>query len=189
MLQARVPSQTALQLGKCWTLIQTRLQAFSPDASLAQPSPWDRSPSPGVLPPYLSAQAPIGSTQAQNPILWRNPSARTRPFPRRLLPQFRPSLALNSPPRQRVIVTRYRMLSVAPPFKCTGRPLSSWNLRAHDEKGAVSIADLKLLPPPTSLRDEAGGPGSSPAPPPLRPPGRVSVSQLLCSPSGSGRLS
>lgn len=80
MLQA-VPSQTVLQLGKCWTLIQTRLQAFSPDASLAQPSSWDRSPSPGVLPPYWSAQAPIGSTPAQNPILWRNPSARTRPFP------------------------------------------------------------------------------------------------------------
>lgn len=150
----------------------------SPATFLGQePKPWGApsvSVSPGshVVPHQLRIQFP-GETLAPEPA----------PSPLHLEP------AVHSPPRHRVIVTRYRMLSVAPPFKCTGRPLSSWKLGAHDEKGAVSTADLKLLPPPASPRDQAGGPGSSPAPPLPRPPGRVSVSQLLGSRSGSGRLS
>lgn len=37
-------------------------------------------------------------------------------------------------------------------------------LGVNDWKGAAYSVDLKPLPPPTRLQDQAGGPGSSPRP-------------------------
>ena len=43
------------------------------------------------------------------------------------------------------MVSRYRMLSVAPPFKCTGRSLSAWVVGATNEKG-VHVALWIVFP-------------------------------------------
>ena len=70
----------------------------APDASLAQPPSWDRSPSPGVLPPYVSAQAPIGSHTSSESNSLVKPYGQNPPLPLSISspapPPFRPSLAL-----------------------------------------------------------------------------------------------
>lgn len=62
------------------------------------------------------------------------------------------------------MVTRYRMLSVPPPFRCTGRSLSAWVVEASGEKGVRWTAPrLSLL---CVLQDQARGLDSSPRPAP-----------------------
>ena len=145
MLQARVPSQTALQLGKCWTLIQTRLQAFSPDASLAQPPSWDRSPSPGVLPPYVSAQAPIGSHTSSESNSLVKPYGQNPPRPLSISspapPPFRPSLALQLTPQ-----TQSHRHSIQDIVCCTALQVHREAIVLLEEFEHGSILRSKYLP-------------------------------------------
>jgi hypothetical protein len=61
----------------------------------------------------------------------------------------RPRGTPHSPPRVSAIVSRYRRLSVVPPFKCTGRSLSAWEWGCQMRKGCCGglIGDWGETPP------------------------------------------
>lgn len=115
--------------------------SFLPSSILGPRAPaGGRSQSPRELPSYLPAWTPVLSpnmvSSEPNPL--RKPQLRCWSV---LSPglQLRPSWALHSPPTHSAMVSRYRMLSVPPPFKCTGRSLSAWILGASSKKGVLAV--------------------------------------------------